>query len=159
MRKCMIFCAVAAGLMLNGVGAGTGPSESPASGAGTSRLRLPPRFQATPRPIAPKTSNHTPFDAFGRRTPLSLEGTLAPRPPLLLAASAAPSPNYARPFGPPTRPAFIPLPPGAVEPTGWLRDWAEFARDGYTGHMDDVSPDFKNAWAADYKMTGDNLTY
>ena len=24
--------------------------------------------------------------------------------------------NYARPFDPPTRPAFLPLPPGAVEP-------------------------------------------
>jgi len=30
--------------------------------------------------------------------------------------------NYGRPFEPPTRPAFIPLPPGAVEPEGltWL---------------------------------------
>ena len=29
--------------------------------------------------------------------------------------------NYARPFEPTTRAAFIPLPPGAVEPRGWLR--------------------------------------
>ena len=40
------------------------------------------------------------------------------------------SANYARPFEPPTRPAFIPLPPGAVEPAGWLRDWCLAARDG-----------------------------
>ena len=33
--------------------------------------------------------------------------------------------NAARPFEPPTRPAFIPLPPGAVEPAGWLRDWCQ----------------------------------
>jgi hypothetical protein len=41
--------------------------------------------------------------------------------------------NYARPFEPPTRPALIPLPPGAIEPAGWLRDWAMTARDGFTG--------------------------
>ena len=65
--------------------------------------------------------------------------------------------NYARPFEPPTRPALIPLPPGAIEPQGWLRDWCLTARDGYTGHMDDVAVAFKQAWAADYKMTGDRL--
>lgn len=65
--------------------------------------------------------------------------------------------NYARPFEPPTRPAFIALPPGAVEPAGWLRDWCLAARDGYTGHMDDYDEAFKNAWAADYKMTGEGL--
>lgn len=65
--------------------------------------------------------------------------------------------NYARPFEPPTRPALIPLPAGAVEPQGWLRDWCLAARDGYTGHMDEYHVAFKQAWAADYKMTGDNL--
>ena len=65
--------------------------------------------------------------------------------------------NYARPFEPPTRSALIPLPPGAIEPQGWLRDWCLTARDGYTGHMDDVAVAFKQAWAADYKMTGDRL--
>lgn len=30
-----------------------------------------------------------------------------------------PQANYARPFEPATRPAFIPLPPGALEPAGW----------------------------------------
>jgi uncharacterized protein len=67
--------------------------------------------------------------------------------------------NYGRPFESPMRPALIPLPPGAIEPAGWLRDWALTARDGFTGHMDDVDPAFRQAWAADYKMTGDQLSY
>ena len=67
--------------------------------------------------------------------------------------------NYARPFEPPTRPAFIPLPPGAVEPDGWLRDWCLAARDGYTGHMDEFDDEFKRAWAADHKMTGERLNW
>jgi uncharacterized protein len=67
--------------------------------------------------------------------------------------------NYGRPFEPPIRPAFIPLPPGEIEPQGWLRDWCLTARDGYTGHMDEVHPDFRRAWAADYRMTGDQLSY
>lgn len=65
--------------------------------------------------------------------------------------------NYARPYEPPTRPAFLALPPGAVEPEGWLRDWCLAARDGYTGHMDDYDDEFKRAWAPDHKMTGEGL--
>jgi hypothetical protein len=49
--------------------------------------------------------------------------------------------NYARSFEPPTRPAFIPLPPGDVEPQGWLRDRAERAFNN-TGPAT-VSRDFK----------------
>ena len=67
--------------------------------------------------------------------------------------------NYGRPFEPPTRPALIPLPPGAVEPAGWLRDWCLAARDGYTGHMDEVHEEFKRAWAVDHTMTGDRLNW
>lgn len=83
----------------------------------------------------------------------------------IAAASAepqAPDPkagNYGRRFETPTRAAFIPLPPGAVEPGGWLRDWCLAARDGYTGHMDEVHDEFKRAWAADHKMTGDRLNW
>jgi hypothetical protein len=65
--------------------------------------------------------------------------------------------NYARPFEPPTRPAFLLLPPGAVEPAGWLRDWCLAARDGFTGHMDEYDDEFKRAWAPDHKMTGEGL--
>jgi hypothetical protein len=67
--------------------------------------------------------------------------------------------NYARPFEPPTRPALIPLPPGTVEPQGWLRDWCLAARDGYTGHMDEYDDEFKRAWASDHRMTGDGLLW
>jgi hypothetical protein len=67
--------------------------------------------------------------------------------------------NYARPFDPPTRPAFLALPPGAVEPAGWLRDWCLAARDGFTGHLDDYDVEFKRAWAADHKMTGERLDW
>jgi len=74
-------------------------------------------------------------------------------------AAAVPPANYARPFEPPTRPAFLPLPPGAVEPAGWLRDWCQAARDGFTGHMDEVDDEFKRAWAADHKMTGEGLRW
>lgn len=82
-------------------------------------------------------------------------------PALAALAAAAPAPaakgNYDRPFEPPTRPVFIPLPPGAVEPAGWLRDWCLTAKDGYTGHMDEVHVEFRRAWAVDHKMTGDRL--
>jgi hypothetical protein len=44
------------------------------------------------------------------------------------------------------KPAFRPLPPGAVEPAGWLRDWAEAARDGITGHLDEYHAVFGDAW-------------
>jgi len=65
--------------------------------------------------------------------------------------------NYARPFETQARPAFIALPPGAVKPEGWLRDWCLAARDGYTGHMDEYDDEFKRAWAPDHKMTGERL--
>ena len=72
---------------------------------------------------------------------------------------AAVGENYARPFEPPTRPAFIPLPPGAVEPAGWLRDWCLAAKDGLTGHMDEYSDEFKRAWSSDHTMTGERLNW
>jgi len=74
-------------------------------------------------------------------------------------ADEPPKANYERPFEPATRPAFIPLPPGAVEPANWLRDWCLAARDGYTGHMDDYDDEFQRAWAADHCMTGDRLMW
>jgi len=44
------------------------------------------------------------------------------------------------------KPAFLPLPPGAVVPKGWLRDWAVAAANGITGHLDEYSPTFGEAW-------------
>ena len=46
----------------------------------------------------------------------------------------------------PVQAAFLPLAPGAIEPTGWLRDWALAARDGITGHLDQYHPTFHDAW-------------
>ena len=65
--------------------------------------------------------------------------------PLGAAAGAEPA-NYGGPGELPVRPAFLPLPPGAVEPAGWLRDWAMAARDGITGHLDEYHPTFHDAW-------------
>src|SRR5574344_3063379 len=47
-------------------------------------------------------------------------------------------------------PDMEPLPPGQIEPGGWLRDWCVAAKDGYTGHMDDVDDEFKIAWTEGY---------
>jgi len=75
-------------------------------------------------------------------------------------AHSQPGPvNYGRPFEPPTRPALMPLPPGSVEPMGWLRDWCLTARDGYTGHMDEFDVAFRQAWAADFTPTGEKLRF
>ena len=82
----------------------------------------------------------------------------------VLSASGAPAGaparvNYARPFEPPTRPALIALPAGEVAPRGWLRDWCEAARDGFTGHMEDDHLAFRQAWATNYTMRGDALNW
>jgi hypothetical protein len=80
--------------------------------------------------------------------------------PLANAADsvAAAKCNYERPFEPPTRSALIPLPPGAVEPEGWLRDWCITAKNGYTSHMDEVDIAFRQAWASDYKVTSSAIS-
>ena len=54
--------------------------------------------------------------------------------------------NYARPCEPKVKMAFLALPPGAVEPAGWLRDWAQSAREGITGHLDEWHPTFADGW-------------
>ena len=60
---------------------------------------------------------------------------------------------------PPPTLRLPPLPPGAVEPAGWLRDWCLAARDGFTGHMDEYDDEFKRAWAPDHQMTGEGLLW
>jgi hypothetical protein len=96
--------------------------------------------------------------------PFALSALTAVFATLSLSAAEPQSPrpapvNYARPFEPATRPALMVLPPGAVQPGGWLRDWCLAARDGFTGHMDDVHVEFKRAWAIDHQMTGDRLNW
>ena len=43
-------------------------------------------------------------------------------------------------------PVFFPLKPGAVSPEGWIKDWAKDAANGITGHLDEYSPTFGEAW-------------
>lgn len=42
--------------------------------------------------------------------------------------------------------ALVPLRPGAATPQGWLRDWGRAAAGGITGHLDEYSPAFGEAW-------------
>lgn len=48
--------------------------------------------------------------------------------------------------GPKIKPRFIPLPPGAVHPEGWLGDWARDAAAGITGHLDERAEVFKHGY-------------
>ena len=54
--------------------------------------------------------------------------------------------SHVRRCEPAVKLALLPLAPGAVEPAGWLRDWAESARDGITGHLDEWHPVFADGW-------------
>jgi hypothetical protein len=56
------------------------------------------------------------------------------------------SANYERAARPAVPSALLPLPPGAVEPAGWLRDWALSARHGLTGHLDEYQVTFRDGW-------------
>ena len=73
----------------------------------------------------------------------------------LLPAAAALSANYPRAAEPAVKPAFLPLPPGAVEPAGWLRDWAVAVREGITGHLDEYDVSFREAWKGPIKAYGE----
>lgn len=48
--------------------------------------------------------------------------------------------------GPKVKPLFIPLPPGAVQPAGWLGDWARDSAAGITGHLDERADVFKHGY-------------
>ncbi|MDP4186220.1 MAG: glycoside hydrolase family 127 protein, partial [Bacteroidota bacterium] len=43
-------------------------------------------------------------------------------------------------------PSFIPLEIGEIKPTGWLKDWANDAAHGITGHLDEYIDVFKHGW-------------
>ena len=47
--------------------------------------------------------------------------------------------------------------PGAVRPTGWLRDVAEAQRDGCTGRMDEVDVQFRRAWRESSRPRGKDM--
>ncbi|MDR1723009.1 MAG: glycoside hydrolase family 127 protein [Tannerella sp.] len=44
------------------------------------------------------------------------------------------------------KPRFIPLPAGDIRPAGWVRDWAEAAANGITGHLDEWNPVYGMGW-------------
>ena len=58
----------------------------------------------------------------------------------------APRGVFGRVVRPLIQSGLVPLPPGAVEPQGWLRDWAQSAANGITGHLDEYHPVFADAW-------------
>jgi hypothetical protein len=62
---------------------------------------------------------------------------------MVTAVQSAESRRIAEPL---VQPAFTPLRPGAIEPEGWLRDWALAARKGITGHLDEWSPVYRDGW-------------
>ena len=51
------------------------------------------------------------------------------------------------------------LAPGAVKPSGWLKEIACAVRDGYTAHMDEVDVQFRRAWAADTTPRGKDVLW
>jgi len=54
-------------------------------------------------------------------------------------------------------PAMCVAKPGAVKPAGWLLDRARAARDGFTGHMDEVDEHFRLAWTTNCMRRGKQL--
>ncbi|HRT28159.1 MAG TPA: glycoside hydrolase family 127 protein [Kiritimatiellia bacterium] len=54
---------------------------------------------------------------------------------------------------------FEPLPPGAVKPAGWLRDWCVTAKEGYIGNLDDVDEHFRIAWTTNCMRRGEFLSW
>jgi uncharacterized protein len=94
------------------------------------------------KPLAPNCKAivvHLP-DGATRRIDPQQGGTVT------FPAGKAQALNYGRPAEPAGPTAFLPLPPGAVEPAGWLRDWAQAAREGITGHLDEWHPTFADGW-------------
>lgn len=47
--------------------------------------------------------------------------------------------------------------PGAAKPAGWLRDRALAAKNGFTGHMEDVDEHFRLAWTTNCMRRGKHL--
>ncbi len=88
---------------------------------------------------------HAPRAQFAL-TLLSAAALLSQTASLEAAEQKEQSINYARPFEPGIPMQLLPLPPGAVEPAGWLRDWALAARNGITGHLDEWHPTFADGW-------------
>ena len=48
---------------------------------------------------------------------------------------------------------------GAVKPCGWLLDRARAARDGFTGHLEEIDPHFQIAWTTNAVRRGADLQW
>ena len=66
--------------------------------------------------------------------------------PAVSAETETAASSVARVAEPLVKPTLMPLAPGAVEPRGWLRDWAMAAKNGITGHLDEWHPTFAEGW-------------
>lgn len=52
---------------------------------------------------------------------------------------------------------FVPLEVGEISPQGWIRDWADLALDGITGHLDEYQPVYMHGWKGyGFKARGTN---
>jgi uncharacterized protein len=71
---------------------------------------------------------------------------------LMVGVGHAQPANCERPGKLPIEVVFIPLPPGAVEPAGWLRDWAVAAAHGITGHLDERHACFRDGWKGPFQI-------
>jgi len=77
----------------------------------------------------------------------SLLGSCSQEPPASLSKSGMKGLDARAAVALKVLPAYMPLPPGAVRPTGWLLDWAKAARDGLTGHLDERANAFGMGWS------------
>src|SRR5512132_4245982 len=102
-------------------------------------IRPPARFQTPESTLAHLTA----LVILVVGEAVQLRGADSNRTP---AGASTPTAIYGRAAEPAVTPALLPLPPGAVEPSGWLRDWAEAAREGITGHLDEWHPTFADGW-------------
>ncbi|MBP3482719.1 MAG: glycoside hydrolase family 127 protein [Alistipes sp.] len=46
-------------------------------------------------------------------------------------------------------PEYIPFSLGAIKPEGWLKEWADMAADGITGHLDERNVTFEKGWTGE----------
>jgi len=59
----------------------------------------------------------------------------------------------------PIAPAMKVMRPGSVAPTGWLRNRAVAAKNGFTGHMEEIDEHFRLAWTTNCMRRGAQMTW
>src|SRR5713101_6576130 len=94
-------------------------------------MQGPGRGQASPAPYMNEA----------RRRPVAVYGRGLPRPGLAASRGRKFMMNYMQNRSPLSPTAFLDLPLGAIEPTGWLRNQLEIQAEGLSGHLDEFWPD------------------